>query len=309
MRSQKPLLIMMAAALILGASPAGQSRQERFVADLQQADQRLAIVANRLLIANTRLCGRLMPATGVTILALDQYPPQMRPAASKVLGFDTSVGIEVVVPGSAAVHAGLLPGDGIVAINDQPVPGKLAGSDTNSKLRDATERTIAALPPDRPIVFKILRSGRESAAIVQPDAACRSRFEMVPGSRPMAHSDGETIQISSGFLARFGDSALAVIFAHELAHTILKHREQLAAAQRDKKQLAREAEREADRLSVHLLANAGYDPRIAPEFWREHGDAIGFLSFGDTVHDSPRKRIATLEAEIGLLNPKPEPPR
>lgn len=301
MKRQRVPLILSLALVAMAATSPGPTRQEKFVAELRDADARLAVVANRILIGNAARCQHLMPATGATILALEQYPEVMRPAAARVLGFATPVGIEAIAPGSPAAQAGLRQGDGIVAINDRVMPTTVTGSGSSSNLRDSVERAIAAFPPDRPITFSIMRGGSASAITIMPSKACRSRFEIVPQGRPMAHSDGETIQISSGFLARFGDSALAVIFAHELAHTILGHRERVAAATTGKKQVQREAEREADRLSVHLLAAAGYDPRIAPTFWREHGGAISWLSFGDTVHDSPRKRIAALEDEIGRM--------
>ena len=301
MKQQRIPLILCLALVATAATSPGPTRQEKFITELRDADARLAVVANRLLIGNAARCTNLMPTTGLTIVALEQYPQANRPVVARVLGFATPVGIETIAPGSPAALAGLRQGDGIVAINDWVLPTTATGSGSTSTSRDSVERAIAVRPPDRPITFSIMRGGSASAITIMPTKACRSRFEIVPQGRPMAHSDGETIQISSGFLARFGDSALAVIFAHELAHTILGHRERVAAATTGKKQVQRDAEREADRLSVHLLAAAGYDPRMAPAFWREHGGAISWLSFGDTVHDSPRKRIAALEDEIGRM--------
>ena len=59
---------------------------------------------------------------------------------------------------------------------------------------------------------------------------------------------------------------------------------------------SKQAEREADILSLHLLAAAGYDPQIAPRFWRENG-----ASMGSRGHDSVNKRIALLETEIAAM--------
>jgi hypothetical protein len=279
------------------------SNQRDALLDLQQADSRLAIVANRLLIANVGLCDRRMPATGASIHALDQYPLSLRPEAIGDFGFEAPVSIEVVVPGGPAARAGLRPADAILAINSLAMPRTVTSKAATSATRDSIERSIALLPANEPITFRILRSGVEQTVVLLPAPACRSRFEVAPGGRPQARSDGETIQISSGFLRRFDDAALAVIFAHELAHTILKHRALIAGTASHKKQVVREAEREADRLSVHLLANAGYDPAIAPQFWREHGDAIALLAFGDTTHDSPRARTQMLEEEIVKMRP------
>lgn len=279
----------------------GGNAANRTLAALRAADVRLASVASRLVISNVALCAKTMPATGAIVQALDQYPVALRPAASSELGFAAPVAIEAVVTGSAADRAGLRAGDGILAINDLELPRNLNAKTATSATRDSVERAITALPPLAPIRFRLIRAGAEFGATVSPEAACRTRFEVVPGGGLTAHSDGETIQIGSGFVQRYNDAALAVAFAHELAHTILGHRASLAAAGDDNHRLARLAEREADRLSVHLLVNAGYNPAIAPQFWREHGGAIGFLGLGDSKHDSPKARIALLEAEIATL--------
>jgi hypothetical protein len=65
------------------------------------------------------------------------------------------------------------------------------------------------------------------------------------------------------------------------------------------RRLNAEAEIEADRLSVHLLANAGYDPRIAPAFWRSDlGRSVGGGLFRSRIYASPEERARALEREI-----------
>ena len=101
-----------------------------------------------------------------------------------------------------------------------------------------------------------------------------------------------------------------MIFAHELAHSILRHRDRLSAADVSKglggefgrdRRLNREAEIEADRLSVHLLANAGLDPVSAPVFWRSPlGKRLGGGLFRSRVYPSPEARAQQLEGEIAL---------
>ena len=123
----------------------------------------------------------------------------------------------------------------------------------------------------------------------------------------MAHSNGETIQVGSSFLARFDDDALAVAFSHELSHTILGHRASFEAAgiRKDSKalsardrQLIRQAEDEADRLSLVLLANSGYNPAIAPEFWRTQGRNLGQGLFRSNTHARAKARAQAMEAQL-----------
>ena len=65
------------------------------------------------------------------------------------------------------------------------------------------------------------------------------------------------------------------------------------------RRLSRLAEVEADLLSVHLLANAGYDPAIAPQFW--HSDAGRVLGSGlvrSRIYPGRSERAAQMEQEI-----------
>lgn len=70
----------------------------------------------------------------------------------------------------------------------------------------------------------------------------------------------------------------------------------------------RQAELEADKVGLHLMAMAGYDPREAPRFWERMNAAAQasgqqsppeFLS----THPNPGRRIAQLEAEVPKVLP------
>ena len=64
---------------------------------------------------------------------------------------------------------------------------------------------------------------------------------------------------------------LAAVLAHEFAHNVLKHRAWHEANGGRKRASVRLTEREADRLSPWLLANAGLDPRGGVEFFKGEG--------------------------------------
>jgi len=75
------------------------------------------------------------------------------------------------------------------------------------------------------------------------------------------------------------------------------------------RRLNRQVEEEADRMSVHLLANAGYDPAIAPVFWRSRlGKRAGGGLFRSGTYPSPGGRARLIEAEIAsYLGPARSP--
>ena len=103
---------------------------------------------------------------------------------------------------------------------------------------------------------------------------------------------------------------MAAAIAHELAHNILRHRARLDAAGVDRglgKQFGRSArlfkqtEVEADRLSVWLLAGAGYDPAAAARFWTRFGQRKGRPLFQAGTHPNWRDRVAALETEAAAV--------
>lgn len=276
-------LALLGFALIGATQPPGPDAS---FARLRSDDLKLATVAQRLAVANVSRCAESMPATGLVIAAIDQYPPEVRAKAAGELGFTSTIGIETVVPGSPAERAGVQAGDGLLEVEFLGL-SKLEPSPTATSIsRDAGERLIAAFPPGEDMNLVVSRSGQAIALKLKPMPACRVRSEVIQSDMPVSRSDGTMIQLSSGFIETFGEDAVAVAFAHELAHIVLHHG--IKASKRN--------EREADRLSVHLLATAGYDPRIAPRFWLEHG-----ASMGTRGHDSVQDRIKLLEAEIAAM--------
>jgi predicted Zn-dependent protease len=153
---------------------------------------------------------------------------------------------------------------------------------------------------------------------VTPVPACRARFELLLGRGTFAGSDGHVVHLGERFFERFRDDEIAVIVAHELAHVILRHPQRLTAAGVDRGMLRelgrngrlhRRTEGEADELSVHLLANAGFDPLSAARFWRERGGEIDAGVFRARTHPSSRSRAAALELVARSIVGRPRPTR
>jgi beta-barrel assembly-enhancing protease len=62
---------------------------------------------------------------------------------------------------------------------------------------------------------------------------------------------------------------------------------------------------EADRLSIWLLANAGYDPALALEFWQRYRKGRPGLLISDGTHPGWQHRIAIMTAEAEAVAATP----
>jgi predicted metalloprotease with PDZ domain len=140
------------------------------VAELKAQDLRLAATINRLAVANRRLCGNVMPATGLVLHGRDQYSAEVRAAAGASLQFETAVAVAGIVPDSPADDAGLRENDSIVTISGIPVQPIAAQTGRTSAPRDQAEKLLASLPPTQLIDIAYLRAGTRRAARLMPVA-------------------------------------------------------------------------------------------------------------------------------------------
>ncbi|MDB5696996.1 MAG: peptidase family protein [Sphingomonas bacterium] len=302
-------------ALLLVATPAGAA-DARYWAALRAVDARMATIAFRLATGNAGLCRDVQPFPGFQLHALDQYDVALRTDVRAAFGFARPVQVQTVVPGSPAVVAGIAADDALIAIGGERI-SDVPIAKVTSATRDAAEALLAKQPAHLPLPLTIERAGVRRDVLVRPSAGCRSAFEVLLDAPLKAASDGSTVQVGIGFFEQLDDSAVAAVVAHELSHTILRHRIRLKAARARwglfaqfgrNAQLFRRTEAEADRLSVHLLRNAGYDPQAAVRFWRGKGKTIGGGIFGSPTHPSADARATAIEAEIAaMLSPGTSP--
>ncbi len=277
------------------------------VAELKAQDLRLAATIYRLAVANRRLCGNVMPATGLVLHGRDQYSAEVRAAAGASLQFETAVAVAGIVPDSPADDAGLRENDSIVTISGIPVQPIAAQTGRTSAPRDQAEKLLASLPPTQLIDIAYLRAGTRGAARLMPVAACRVRSEILSGNAVAGQTDGDIMQFGDRVLKGLDAQGLAALAAHELAHVILEHRRRLEAMRvhtgllgefGSSRRTRRHAEIEADRLSVHLLTNAGMDPNLLLEFWQGPGRTIAPDLFRSRAYPSRKERMAIIESEI-----------
>lgn len=277
---------------------------------IRATDTIMAQIGYRLATANAPLCDRLEPGLGLLLHTPSQYAKESRAAAIRHFRLDGPVGVEAVLSGSPADHAGIAADDSLLAIGAARFAPADPNVDASTTAMVAETGKIAMLPPGQALEIRGRRDGVDYVRTAQPVPACRTRFEVAIGSEFTAKADGDMVQIGSRFFAEFPQDLVAAAIAHELAHNILRHRARLNAKGVDYGLLSgvgrnvryfRQTELEADILSVSLLANAGYDPNVAVRFWRLFGPKYAGGILRSRSHPAWRDRLATIERAIGEL--------
>ena len=294
--SSRLLLAVFCLSILLAPSP---TKAQDF--DLAAQDLRLARIADAMLMGNVRLCRETMPVTGIILHSLDQY------GGAADFFPNGPLSISAIVPGSVSERSGLKADDGIETIDGMPVSSLTV--DGEDHLREVAFFTLADIPDEKAVELGVSRSGTTREIRFEAPRGCRALVEILVADGFSARSDGRVIQVQFDFAATLDDDQLAVIVAHELAHSVLEHRRRKVEAGIDNatimrhigrnQQVNRQAEIEADRLSVHLLANAGYDPMIAPRFWRSpEGIVAGGGTMPSFIYPTQAARADMIEREV-----------
>ncbi|MEP7348554.1 MAG: M48 family metallopeptidase [Sphingorhabdus sp.] len=271
-------------------------------------DQRLANVAHRLARANAPFCASTEQSLGWMLHDIAQYPdPEVARAA---FGFALPIQISAVADDSAASRAGLRVDDALVQIDadnghvrfNKPSNPSYALDYKRMELLLIGLDALLANNPKGDVTITYLRDGTQASARVQPVAECASDFQIDTKDGLDAGADGERVRVTIG-LVRYAidDAELAAVVAHEISHNLLSHRARLDGLKRGKTKALLATEIEADRLSVWLMANAGYDPKAALRFWERYGRKTGLGIFSDGTHLRWKNRVKVMQAEIDLM--------
>jgi len=304
-----------------GSANAGESSDAALrLATLTSLDERVAEVAWRLSAANVDLCPVVRPSAGWTLHAANQYSEELRPLAEQRFGLVRDLpGLLVVPPRSPAHRAGLRPGDLLLSINGRALtPGDVRTRAAYEGLA-ANIRQIDLALAEGPVDLSFQRNGQALQARVIPQTGCGYEVQLDPSDELNARADGKRLFITTA-IASFAatDDELALILSHELAHHVLGHRS-WHEAEDDGRQaqdvpsfrpMAGGGERQADRVGLFLMARAGFDPGVAPDFWRRFGDHNWRVRYPQLGHPSAGARAEALElvvAEIERLKVAGEP--
>jgi beta-barrel assembly-enhancing protease len=277
---------------------------------LAERDLRLATVGYHLARANAPYCKLKSANPGWVLHDIAQYGDAN--GAGQAFTFRQPVSVMAVVEGGAAARAGVREGDGLVARN---------GNRWNWDASPAKRLTSGRIESVRAEIQGLLESGEgaqltlatadgERTLHLQPTLVCKSDFWVDVRKRRDAGADGERVRVTSGLIDYVLDNdELAAVVAHELSHNLLGHRDRINAAKSGKTRLVKATEEEADRLSVWLMANAGYDPEAAITFWERYGAATGLGIFSAPTHYRWQDRVAMLRQEIEAMRAAGAGPR
>lgn len=284
------ILLLLLAAPLHAAGDVGPALRS-----LMADDARLQSIGWRIARANARYCADAAP--GVGLLLLDAASFADPPAIRRALGLSGDFAVDAVAKGAPADRAGLAPREEIVAIGDLRLADRPAAGPRDYRrvaaLHDAIDRQLAA---SGGVILTVRRQGAEHRVAIPGEPACRSRFELSE-DRARAAAEGSRVIIGREALRRNADEGeTAALVAHELAHNILHHPRHLDATGRSAAAVAA-TEREADRLAVWLIANAGHDPGAAERFASHYLRAIDPGLFRVPTHDGWRERLALIRHE------------
>ena len=291
----------LAAAALLAAVPAtaasGPAPLRAQLDALQALDTRVQSVGWRLARSNAPYCREVAP--GIGLLLFDAAGFADPAAVIAALRLPGAIAVAAVAEGSPSQRAGLRPHLALNEVAGQAVAALPAVKPGDyARLVGLHDRVAAALLVSGSAGFTDAAGNRIA---VTGEPACITRFELISAGSKAA-ADGRRVVIGRKLVEALPeDELLAAALAHELAHNLLGHRARLDASGRSWGKV-RATEREADRLSVWILANAGYDPLAAVRFFQRWGPKFDLGLFATPDHDGWKTRVKIVAAEIERLH-------
>ena len=343
---QKRLLLLPAALLLVACAtttvspspsdapasePARQTSQPPVVTADQQALQalvslqdRLYRVAAPLLVNNAELCkGNARNLLGFTAKNKYSYSADFVNAAQKSLGLDERLEVMGVLTGSGAARAGVRRGDTLLSVEDKVLP---AGE---SAEREAASILAPMMAGRSSVDLTVLRNGTNVSLSVPLTYACAFGVELGNVDNVVAYADGHRVLITRGMLSAVrSDDELAYVMAKEMAHNALSHAtkqrmsatiggviDNLTRIRPDMsvmtglaglRPMPQDLDAMADKLSLYMLARAGYNIDQIVPFWQRMASQYPatVLNSYTALHPSTAYRVAAMEKTLVDINTK-----
>lgn len=285
---------------------------------------RLYRVAAPLLINNVDLCRTAARGLlGFTAKNKWSYPGEYADAAAAVLGYDDTLRVSGVLPGSGAARAGLRKGDLLIAADGRALP-------TGSGAETAAAGVFAPLVSGRTqLSMTVGRNGQTQVLKVPVTRACAMRVDLGNADNVNSYADGGRIAVTRGMISfAGGDEAIAYVLAKDIAHNVLGHAavarntaaiaaiiDNVTRVQPDQAQLAGTGnvkpfaagqETAADSLALYMLARAGYGVERYKAFWQrlaaQYPASVpnGYMA----VHPNLAPRLAAIDKVVADIKAK-----
>lgn len=307
----------------VAAAPVSAAEEQALRSLISQHD-RLYRVAAPLLVSNPELCkSNARNLLGFTAKNKYSYSSEFINAAQGSFGLDERLQVMGVLPGSGASRAGVQRGDNLVAVEDQPLP-----QGENAERQAAL--MLAPLVTGRSSVkLTVLRSGSNVTLDVPLTYACAFGIELGNADIVNAYSDGHRVLVTRGMMnAARTDEELAYVLAKEMAHNVLAHasRQKMSATtggiidnlvrirpdmstmvgMAGVRPMPAELDATADKLSLYMLARAGYNIDNVVPFWQRLAAQYPatVLNGYTALHPETAKRVAAMEKTVADINNK-----
>lgn len=288
-----PLALALLLPTLMPAAQAAPDAQLQPVDEVQRDDIIVQSIGWNLAQANARFCARVAPGIGVMLQDARTFDD---PAlARQVYGLSGDIGVGALAADGPAHAAGLplnatVTAVGSLAVGSLPVP-RQGKWDRLFALQDALEKDVARTG------HAVLTLGDGRVQTIPGQPVCQVRF-LMDDSKGNAGANRDVVRIGRPMaeVAKWDEAEIAALMAHELAHAVLDHQTWL-----EQGGSTRRTEREADRLSVWLLQNAGYDPAAALTWMRHIGPRYEVLFIASPDHGSWRTRVRDMAAEIATM--------
>ena len=304
--------------------PSFRSAEQEALQTLVAQQDRLYRVAAPLLVNNTDLCrSQARNLLGFTAKNKYSYSSEFVDTAQTMLGLDDRLQVTGVLPGSGAARAGVRRGDILIAVEDKPMP-------EGEKAERQAATILAPLVTGRSTVrMTVARDGATLTLTVPLTYACAFGIELGNTDNVTAYADGRRVLVTHGMMnATASDEELAYVLAKEMAHNALMHanRQRMNATiggiidnlirmhpdmstmvgLSGVKPMPQQLDAIADKLSLYLLARAGYNIDNAIPFWKRIASQYPatMLNAYTALHPETDYRIAAMEKTVADIKAK-----
>jgi beta-barrel assembly-enhancing protease len=303
------------------ATATGSTADIEALRALVAMQDRLYRVAAPLLVNNAELCkGNARNLLGFTAKTRYSYSSEYAAAAQDLLGLGERLQVRGVLPDSGAARAGVRRGDTLMAVENSALP---MGENAE---RDAAGILAPMVNGRSQIKLVVNRDGADLTLNVPLTYACAFGFELGNTDNVNAYADGHRILVTRGMMnAASTDDELAFVLAKEMAHNILWHPVRLRmtatvggiidnlvrihpdmstmVGTAGVKAMPVDYDTMADRLSLYLVARAGYNVDGVVPFWQKFATLYPrtMLNSYTALHPSTTQRIDAMEKTLALI--------
>ncbi|HZW12237.1 MAG TPA: M48 family metallopeptidase [Noviherbaspirillum sp.] len=298
--------------------------EERALQELVSFQDRLYRVAGPLLVKNPELCkNNARNLLGFTAKNKFSYSADFVNAAQKSFGLNERLQVMGVLADSGAARAGVRRGDILLKVEDKTLP-----EGENAERQAAA--ILAPLVTERSRVkLSVLRGNATASLDVPLTYACAFGIELGNTDNVTAYADGHRVLVTRGMLNYVrSDEELAYVMAKEMAHNALAHAARLRMSATiggiidnltrmhpdmstmvglaGVKPMPQDLDAMADKLSLYMLARAGYGIDNTVAFWKRLASQYPATVLNGYVamHPSTAYRTAAMEATIKDIKAK-----